>query len=371
MTVCKYFQQGICRFGNRCRFEHVYVIGEGDGGGGGETSGVASSSGTSVFNRNKLGGQHSTSSFFSQAVPNLPVNSRPSATTPDTRDLVQMVISELMQSERGGQWPLSCFAPFKEQGCFPGLEDHSPEELRYLMYEAVKTGNLEECTRKIKELYERNSTVRKQIMNPTAEICSVVEKLFKGQKIESMSSSLFASPLGSSGNSIISPNPSLSTNFTFSLSPGGDSNVPNNFGSSQPIFGNSSGLVTHSQSIFAQNPLSTNQNMFSNVNQPSAVPAFANTPHPSAAFQSPAGNFNSPLFNEQNKSVFGGNTMNQSKGIFGGTATNWNQAHTSVSEDSVYTALSELSDDEKNAFSLKTFTMGKVPIKAPAKELCL
>lgn len=62
----------------------------------------------------------------------------------DFEDIMQKISQEVLQSEKGGQWPLSSFAPIKEQSCFPGWVDYSPEEIRWKMYEAVQNGTFPE-----------------------------------------------------------------------------------------------------------------------------------------------------------------------------------------------------------------------------------
>lgn len=55
-----------------------------------------------------------------------------------------IVSEEVELAEKGMQWPLSCYGPFKERPSIPGTEDVSPEEIRWEMYEAQKTGNVEQ-----------------------------------------------------------------------------------------------------------------------------------------------------------------------------------------------------------------------------------
>lgn len=57
-------------------------------------------------------------------------------------------------AEKGGQWLLSCYAPFKEKPAFPGFEDHSFEEIRLGYYEAVKNGTLEQYVRFVASIWD-------------------------------------------------------------------------------------------------------------------------------------------------------------------------------------------------------------------------
>ncbi|CAD1480184.1 unnamed protein product, partial [Heterotrigona itama] len=55
-----------------------------------------------------------------------------------------LVAKEMLNAERGGQWLLSCFAPLKDKPCIPGMEDLSPEEVRWEMYQAQNNGMVEQ-----------------------------------------------------------------------------------------------------------------------------------------------------------------------------------------------------------------------------------
>lgn len=56
-----------------------------------------------------------------------------------------MVAKEVLLAERGGQWLLSCFAPLRDRPSIPGMEDVSPEEIRWEMYQAQKSGVVEQA----------------------------------------------------------------------------------------------------------------------------------------------------------------------------------------------------------------------------------
>ena len=57
------------------------------------------------------------------------------------------VAEEVLLAERGGQWLLSCYGPFKERKSIPGMEDVSPEEVRWEMYQAQKSGTVDQIVR--------------------------------------------------------------------------------------------------------------------------------------------------------------------------------------------------------------------------------
>lgn len=61
---------------------------------------------------------------------------------------LRFAVHEVTGAEKGGQWLLSTFAPFKEKPAFPGFEDHSQEEIRFAYYEAVRSGTVEQYVSK-------------------------------------------------------------------------------------------------------------------------------------------------------------------------------------------------------------------------------
>lgn len=62
----------------------------------------------------------------------------------DILTLVTAVRAEVISSDKGGLWPITCFAPFKEKPLYPGLVEMSAEEVRFEYIEAQKSNALEE-----------------------------------------------------------------------------------------------------------------------------------------------------------------------------------------------------------------------------------
>lgn len=69
------------------------------------------------------------------------MNTKPNA-IPDDNTLVRSVTNDIITAEKGRQWLLSSYSPFKEKGTFPGFEDRSYEEIRFLYHEATKNGTV-------------------------------------------------------------------------------------------------------------------------------------------------------------------------------------------------------------------------------------
>lgn len=136
MVVCKFFFQGNCRFGENCKFEH-------------EINGDMSNKLKISVYCNCIflldGRQQQHSSVLRQQNfninPNPPTNT---GSTIDTNTLVRAVINDSTTAEKGGQWLLSCYAPFKEKPNFPGFEEQSFEEIRWGYYEAQHTGTVDQ-----------------------------------------------------------------------------------------------------------------------------------------------------------------------------------------------------------------------------------
>lgn len=344
MVICKYFQQGICKFGSSCRFEH--------------SRSDFSSSGESVLRGRYGGHQYATNNYYDGHGRN-PGSYKFGNISHDFEEVMQMVIQEVVQSEKGGQWPLSCFAPIKERSCFPGWEDYSPEEIRWKMYEAVQNGTLPEYQRQLKELYDAAKLRRQQIMNPNNEVFKIVEKLLHGEKLETEKSfSFLQAATRVRDNNMLSWS---SQNFGTSQQ---QNPASSNFVFSLPQLGSSSGQTAVQQQPsgfydgghIAPNVGMQSANVFSSSSEMHT--SFSAVAQDSSKFQS-----SSPAALASD-TVFGGN-----RSVFNYPVT-WNKSENPVAGSHLYSSQAELSEDELNAFVAPTFKMGKVPTKPPPKELC-
>ncbi|XP_078046351.1 uncharacterized protein LOC144474868 isoform X1 [Augochlora pura] len=200
MVICKYYQQGNCRFGQYCQFEHINTFGS---------------------------------------------NTKPENLNQDEYTAVA-VAKEVLSAERGHQWLLSCFAPFKQKPNIPGMEDISPEEVRWEMYQAQKNGMIEQAKMNYQKLCQDMKAKWQVLKIPTRETIEMLKELQgTGEK----------GKLTTSGNTA-----GKSSNFSFATpqlglpSSSSSSNVFGNktFGNQSNPFGGGFTSTSSSSSIFGK-----------------------------------------------------------------------------------------------------------------------
>ncbi|KAJ8925952.1 hypothetical protein NQ315_009805 [Exocentrus adspersus] len=155
MVVCKFFLQGTCKFGDFCKFEHQ-------------------------INDNYNNYQGTTSILRQSHFGNAQQQPKP-ATNPsnvDTNTLVKSVVNDMTVAEKGGQWLLSCYAPFKEKPAFPGFEDQSFEEIRYGYYEAVKNGTVEQYKQQVQMMLQQAVMRLKSLQSPSPDIVNLLKCIY-------------------------------------------------------------------------------------------------------------------------------------------------------------------------------------------------
>lgn len=212
------------------------------------------------------------------------------------------VAEEILAAERGGQWLLSCFGPFKEQPCIPGMDDVSPEEVRWEMYQGQKSGNVDQMKLQFQQLCSEMSSKREALKNPTHETALMLEKLQKGTK----------NP----------PSFSAKSNFTLST-PQLTNNPPAN-------------------NVFAPKTYqgTSSTGTFGSFNSTSAVPSLFNRQNPSTSsvFGAKPAFGGSVIFGNQqntNNSIFGG-VSKPNNSVFGATQTMPTFGSTSQGGNSVF-----------------------------------
>ncbi len=143
MTICQHWQRGQCRYGNACRFEHP--------GAGGFPLGASQQ--TAV-----TGGDI-------------------------TNTLVQTVKVDMEQWEKGRQWTFSCYSPAKETACYPGLDDVSPEEMRFEAYAARGANTVEQYSKKVADMTAEYAGKRRALLAPTEQIKDTLRRIYNKESL--------------------------------------------------------------------------------------------------------------------------------------------------------------------------------------------
>lgn len=319
MTICHYYQQGRCSFGNQCRFEH----------------------------------------------------SLPNRSNEDmTNTLVKTVELDMETWEKGRQWVFSCYAPAKEVHCFPDIDDISPEEMRYEAYASRQSNSSQEYQQKFQALLNSYAMKRKALAKPSEEIKGILRRLYAKEKVVLPPGSNIFNAAANVGSIFGGSSSSSNTSSIFQSRPnqsfgGGassQSNASSVFGGGQPassnsifggsatkpsIFGGStasnpsapnpfsSGTQSGSSSIFGGGSSTQPQgsSIFGGSNQSQAsssiFAASAKSPFGQSSFGQPANNttniFGGGTQSQMQQSMSGSNTpfgqpsnVNPSGGIFGG-----------------------------------------------------
>ncbi|XP_034245922.1 nucleoporin NUP42-like [Thrips palmi] len=453
MVVCRFFQQGTCRYGQNCRFEH-------------SSPQYAGSTVSPLLRQNV------------QTTSSVPPPRNTQSNNPfrgnvkkDANDIFNLMVQDINEAEKGGVWPLSCynFWPAISSGNVPGLEDISPDEMRHMQLQAQAGGNIEACFQQIQQLYQQARARFNSLKVRSAETLSIIETLTQGPPSTSSQFSF------ASGSSVVQDSWPASPASQSSIFGGASSTISNE--AQKSIFGGSSGFAPSQGSVFGSNQGSlfgsansqpsvfggaspqksvfggsaqqpTNTSPFGTVTQQTSIFGNSATVQQSLPFGSPSGQQASPFVNtpasqqaspfgapasvgQSGGSIFGGTsastaaqpssfsfalpnaleassnatqiassspfgapalTGNSSGSIFGGsTVSNMAQPTGStfggfgpqsqsavratpgsnvVLNSTIYTSITQLTEDERREFEAETFTVGKIPSKPPPRELC-
>ncbi|XP_017880382.1 nuclear pore complex protein NUP98A-like isoform X2 [Ceratina calcarata] len=291
MVICKYYQQGHCRFGQYCQFEHINTFGKGRD------------------NKDSYNEDEYT---------------------------VVLVAKEVLNAERGGQWMLSCFAPLKEKPCIPGMEDVSPEEVRWEMYQAEKNGMSDQAKLHYQQMCRDMKTKREALKNPTRETLNKLKEILgTGHKNKnenaSGKSSNFAFATPQLGNPSSNPSSNVFHSFSGGMTP--STNASSIFGrpatTTNPVFGQSAQTFGSGGSIFGggtSQPVFGQSSMFgSQANQSNNVFARPQTSQTTTSVFNSGTTSSSPLFSGTSQSanassIFGG-AKTSTANLFGGPQT--------------------------------------------------
>ncbi|XP_072751534.1 uncharacterized protein [Anoplolepis gracilipes] len=304
MVICKYYRQGNCHYGQYCRFEHINNFGN-------------------------------------------------TKTEHNEDDIAVTVAKEVLLAERGGQWLLSCFGPFRDRPIIPGMDDLSPEEVRCEIYEAQKNGMVEQAKLHFQQLCQDMKAKREALKNPTRETIAMLKKILgSSQKAPHLSlnsastNNVFGNktfgvqnnPFGGGGFTSSNNTSSLFGKSNNNSAPmfGGSATFGNNLGgfgtatSTNSFFGGTTNTSTSFNSV--QNSTSTfgapqNNSIFGGSSQTvfgQSNNVFGTTSQLGNA--SSASLFNNPMTSQANASLFGGATTTTSN-LFGGSSSSGLQAN--------------------------------------------
>ncbi|EFA09097.2 nucleoporin NUP42 [Tribolium castaneum] len=352
MVVCKYFLQGTCRFGENCKFEH------------------------------QISADHSYAGSQSVLVQNYANKPAPqnASTAVDTNTLVKAVVNDMTCAEKGGQWLLSSYSPFRDKPQFPGFEDHSMEEIRYLFYESAKNGTIEQFKQNLQMMLQQAITKIKALQNPSLDVINILKNIYNTPPSNQTQNSIF-------GGSQMQQKPAFGNTTQPSGIFGGvqtqsvfaANKVPN------PIFGEQQNI--QNKSIFAQASTQASNSMFGapfpqNTTQPQQN-IFQQQPPPFVAAQQPpstshfgsvnqftAQQFgdttsNKPAAFQHTQSIFGNFGMQQQEqNVFGGAP------HQTKPNQDFYSKLEDLTEEEIKWFQSDNLDMLKIPEKPPTYEMC-
>ncbi|KAK3910923.1 Nucleoporin-like protein amo1 [Frankliniella fusca] len=445
MTLCRFFQQGYCRYGNSCRFEHAAP--------------QYASTVSPLLRNNIQPPPNVTAPKSTQGINTFRTNRK------DARDIFNFIVQDVNEAEKGGIWPLSSynFWPAVAHGNVPGLEDLSPEEMRYLQMQAQAAGTFDACNQQIQQMYQQARARFNSLKVQSPETVALIESMTRGPAPTASTQFSFAS--GSAVAQDSWPSPTATGGSVFGGSPGSTKSnsifggatttgsTSTGFGSvfggtnnpvQSSIFGGASQYGTAAApkpSIFGGATTQTHPPAFAPTNpmfpggapspfgapqQPSVFGGATATQQASPFGTSPAVQQSSPFggtptvgqsggsifggsasattakantfsfalsnafgagANTTNTSTFGGaataspsvfggapqsNTQSTSS-IFGGMASMQNPSAQSANisvNTTLYTAISQLTDEERAQFEADTFTAGKIPCRPPPKELC-
>ncbi|RZF32717.1 hypothetical protein LSTR_LSTR005910 [Laodelphax striatellus] len=320
MNICKYYREGYCRFGSRCRFLHPtgndYSYGYNDNYYGDDYNSK------SRQQKGYSGGSNSNSNYSyrnDNSDQRYKGGNSNNSSNQNTYDLWTLIEKELKVLEEGHQWPLTCFSVSREYGNVPGWEDHSPEELRHEAYNAIKDGTFDQCKNSIAQLYKL-AEERRNDFKSKARALPILEVLMQNKDRYEKSNSTASTQ---DQNTNLWQNKGVNQQ-TANLFGGNNTSQPatgifggNSSSIQQPATGIFGGNVTTPQStgIFGGTASSQQTSGIFGGNSSSIQPAAGIFGGNNSSNQS--GIFGSAV--PQTTALFGGNvTTQQSTGIFGG-----------------------------------------------------
>ncbi|TRZ04443.1 hypothetical protein DNTS_028821 [Danionella cerebrum] len=318
---------------------------------------------SSGFDRNSSSGfdRNSSSGFDRNSSSGFDRNA--DSSQEETAKHVDAIQNDMEAWQTSGQWPFSCYSVLNGQ--ISGFVELSPEELRLEYYGGRASGDTQAYVSSVQQLLNQwRSRVQELQSINSFSYSSLVSELSKAGSA--------AAPLGfgSSGFGYVTPG--------FGATGSGSSD----FGSATPGFGTTAssssagfggtGLASSSFS-FASSPSNPAQTGFGGLSQPSS--GFGNPPPSASSFsfalsevKPNPGGFGSSSFS------FKANAGDQGSGFGSNVTTGFGASPaniTAADSGGVFSARTELNDEELKEFSAKRFTLGRIPLRPPPADLLM
>lgn len=381
MTVCSFFLQGRCRYGEKCWNEHPR------GGRGGDYRGNQQPNRGGFGNRvwinpsQRTGGDYVQPSSFSRGGNNdwsrgggTPQNikssdfsfssqNRFSALASHTHadkgeqnsaDDVDTIQNDMEIWQTSGQWPFSCYSALK--GRISGFVEVSPEELRLEYYTGRASGDLQAYMSSVQQLVNQwSSRVQELRTMSSSTRISVISEL------NNPSSPTSTHGFGSTASGFGATSSSSSSSSGFGaggFGSGSQSSSGFSFAPSQTGFGASN---TQQASGFGSTAFAQPSSGFS-APAPSAA-SFSFAPPATENKASSASAFSFKPSSGGLGTKFGSSALADSSGL------GQSGASAGHSADSLFTARGDLTPEELKEFAAKRFTLGQIPLKPPPADL--
>lgn len=203
MTICQFFLQGRCRFGDRCWNEHPGARGAGGGrqpqpaGSNRRGWNTTSQRYSNVIQPSSFskptpwGGSRdqekpsfaafdsgeSTSKNRGFGLSQNPFASPGSDDQKDDKKLLEGIVKDMEIWESSGQWMFSVYSPVKKKPNISGFTDISPEELRLEYHNFLTSNNLQSYLNSVQQLINqwRNRVNELKSLNTSTAIALVFQ----------------------------------------------------------------------------------------------------------------------------------------------------------------------------------------------------
>ncbi|EFB29442.1 hypothetical protein PANDA_010265, partial [Ailuropoda melanoleuca] len=417
MTICQFFLQGRCRFGDRCWNEHPGAAGAGGGRQqqpsgsnrrGWNTTSQRSSSviqPSSFSKSTPWGGSRdqekpsfvsfdsgaSTSRNRGFGLSQNPFASPSSDGQKDEKKLLEGIIKDMEIWESSGQWMFSVYSPMKKKPNISGFTDISPEELRLEYHNFLTSNNLQSYLNSLQQLINQWRSRINELKNlNTSTNIALLSDVKDGVNQAAPAfgfGSTQAVTFGSPGFPVNNRSSANAQNFSFKPSSGfasAPSGSPSVFGN-PPAFGAassaSSAITTSAPTFGFGKPAVTSAASFS-FKSPAASgfgsPGFSGFPPFMAAgsFGAPGapafgsgssvagfgslGSHAHTAFSKSSGNTLGNSSISTSLPVSNGSTT---------TDNDLFTPKDQLTGEELEQFQSKKFTLGKIPLKPPPTAL--